>query len=348
MRQRLAEVTDEVRSRLKKLLDDRDVPHALGSLFPGESAVATQVQTLGPKSDVKALEKLAELTEKDHARIKELETEIARLKLEDIPKRTAQLRKDAGDLERLSSSLTLSERIFGQGAVSAIERLLSGLRTARREAEHSGAERFRVDAFTQVGTEVWREFLIAAKSLAEAEESDGSYPQTGRPCLLCRQPLSQEATALVRGLWEFLASDATARFEAAQQACVAKRREIEQGTLPYFGEDSGLRRTLNNVDPDLALAIEKEIDALRGRSGELVASLQHGELKALTALVPSDKSRLAAIAEALESEAASLQTADVQRKLHELENKLRDLEHRRTLSEQLPAAKAYVETQRWF
>jgi energy-coupling factor transporter ATP-binding protein EcfA2 len=344
---KLASVTDDVRSRLKKLLDARSVPHTLSPLFLGESAVAAQIQMLGAGSDVKVLQKLATLTEKDHARIPELETEIARLKLDDIPKRRAELRQNATDLRRLSSSLVSSEQVVGPSAASAVEHLLRDLQTARRDAEQSGAERFRVDSFRQVGTEVWREFLMAARSLAEAEEPDGSYPLTGRPCLLCRQPLSQEATALVRSLWEFLASDATARFEVAQQACVAKCQEIERTALPYFGEDSRLRRTLNSVAPDLALAIEKEIEAQLERSRELVASLQGSERTTSTTLAPSDKIRLAAIAKAMESEAESLQAPDVQKKLDGLSNELRDLLHRRTLSEQLPAVKSYVETQRW-
>ena len=58
---RLASVTDEVRSRLKNVLDNRNVPHALNPFFPGESAVATQIQALGPKSDLKVIEKLAML-----------------------------------------------------------------------------------------------------------------------------------------------------------------------------------------------------------------------------------------------------------------------------------------------
>src|SRR6266581_3092570 len=49
----------------------------------------------------------------------------------------------------------------------------------------------------------------------------------------------------------------------------------------------------------------------------------------------------------MESEAESLQTADIQKKLDDLARELRDLQHRRTLSEHLSAVKSYVETQAW-
>jgi recombinational DNA repair ATPase RecF len=344
---RLASVTDDIRLRLKKILDDREAPHNLSPLFPGPSAVATQIQALGPWCDLKVLEKLAVLQDKDHGRISELEAEIARLRALDTPKRRAELRQSASDIRRLSSSLASCELVVGASAASGLEHLLQELRTAKRDAERSGAERFRIDSFTQVGTGVWREFLTAAMSLSQAEEPDGSYPSTGKPCLLCRQPLSQEASGLIRSLWDFLASDATGRFEAAQQACVSRSEEVEQSNLPYFAEDSGLRRTLIGVAPDLASVIEEEIDALRKRGQELAASLREGELRELTSLVPSDKKRLIDIAEEMESEAESLQIQDVQEKIEDLSSELRDLQHRRTLSEQLPAIRKYVETQHW-
>ena len=112
-----------------------------------------------------------------------------------------------------------------------------------------------------------------------------------------------------------------------------KQRELEAANLPYFGEDSGLRRILSNVAADLALAIEKEIAAHKTRSQELVWALQSGENAVLTALVPSDKSRLAAIVKAMENEAKALQIPDVKERLNTLANELRELQHRRiTLS----------------
>jgi AAA domain len=341
---RLAEVTDEVRLRLRKLLDERDTGQAFFLFFSGESAVATQIQALGAQSNLEELDRLAILPENSDARIQDLEAKIAELKSQDAPRRARELRKNAEDIQRLSASLASSELALGPGTVSIVEQLLSELDSTKHWAQDSGAERFRVDSFTQVGTDVWREFLTAAKSLGQAE---GDYPNVGKPCLLCRQPLSPDATALIEDLWNFLTSDATARFEAAQRACIAKRREIEQGTMPYFGEDSGVRRVLTGVAPDLALTIEGEVEALDVRRQQLMASLQSGKLGVLAALAPSDTKRLIAIASAMESEATALQTVDIQQKQQQLSAELRDLQHRRTLCAQLTAVKSYVEKQRW-
>lgn len=344
---KLAELTDEVRSRLKRLLDQRDVPHNLSALFRGDSEVSFHVQRLSADSDLKTIEGLAQLNEKERARIKELEGEIARVKSEDIPTRAAELRKQAADLRRFISSLAAAEELYGEAAANAIHELLNNRESAKRDAERSGAERFRIDSFSQVGTEVWREFLLAAKSLADAEEPDGTYPLKESQCLLCRQQLSSDAADLIRHLWSFLASDATAKFEAAEAACSVKRREIEQATLPYFGDDSNVRRTVNTRERDLVFVVENEVQALRSRKSSLIESLKSGKPGNLTHLVLADESRLAAIAEAADLEATSMQSADVQQRLQQLEKELLTLQHRVTLSEQLPSVRSYIETQQW-
>ncbi len=344
---RLAEVTDQVRVRLRRLLDDRDAPHAFGALFPGPSTVSARIETLGAQTDVREFEKLAHLSEAEQARILELEMQIAQLKSQDIPSRTASLRQDAKDLTALLSSLTCSGRLLGEEAVSEVKGLLENLRSTKLDAERSGAEQFNFDLFAQVGSEVWREFVEAAKSLADSEATGGSYPSLGDHCLLCRQPLSYEAVSLIRRLWEFLASNATTRFEAAQRACGTRIQELERSSLPYFAEESGARRMLDRVASDLALAVQREVIALLARKSELISSLQTGDLQPLTVLVGSDKERLAVIAESREVEAAALEREDVRSKLRELDNELTELQHRHILSEQLPAIKAYVETKRW-
>jgi wobble nucleotide-excising tRNase len=173
------------------------------------------------------------------------------------------------------------------------------------------------------------------------------YPAEGDRCLLCRQPLSQDAVNLIRSLWEFLASDATARFEVAQAACNAKIQELQRSTLSYFSEESGLRRTLNNGAHEVVVEVQREIDAFSARKSELISSLGKEELQNLTPLVPSRKDPISDLAKAWETEAASFANEDGQKKIEILESDLRELQHRRTLSEQLPAIKDHIKMKKW-
>jgi hypothetical protein len=77
---KLAEVTDAVRDRLRKIIEARSVPHTLNPLFPGESAISKAIANLNAKSDVNALEKLGTLTAENESRLNELDQRIADLK----------------------------------------------------------------------------------------------------------------------------------------------------------------------------------------------------------------------------------------------------------------------------
>jgi energy-coupling factor transporter ATP-binding protein EcfA2 len=344
---RLAEVTDEVRRRLKETLDASDVPHSFSPLFTGHSTVSAQIGNLGYDTDLKALEELGSLSEKEHVRIKYLETEIAQLNAMNVPNRILSLRQDSKDLRALLSLLVSSEALLSGTAVTDVQLRITDLQLARAAAEQSGSEQFKFDQFSQIGTYVWRNFVGAAKSLSEAESKDHVYPIQGDHCLLCRQSLPPEAVDLISKLWKFLESNTAARLEWARNAYNAKIRELEKVNLDYFAEESAIRRKLTIVDNDSVLSIQGEIEGFSLRRSELIASLHAEESSALTALATGDRHRLAKIADIWDREAKSLEVGAVQEKLRELTAELREFQHRMLLSQYLEPVKAYVETKRW-
>jgi AAA domain-containing protein len=345
---RLADVTDEVRFRLKVVLEQRNKTVDFGPLFTGASKVATHISTLGASTDLVELQKLATLTPDEHSRILQLQREIVQLKAQDVPKRVASLRQGSRDLRSLLSFLAVSELSVGDEATSVVEHLVTNLQRTRQDAERSGAEQFKSSFFTEVGTETWREFVAAARSLAESEGKRGAaYPSHEDRCLLCRQALSDEAIDLIQRLWGFLASDSTAQFGLAQGACKSKIRELEGVSMGYFAEDSGTRRLLIDLAPDLATAVEKQIVVYSERRSELISALQKGSLGPVTELALSSAEKITAIIKSRELVAEMLEGENASSKLNRLENELRELEHREMLAEQLPAIKAQVEAKRW-
>jgi len=345
---RLADITDEVRLRFRAVLEKQDKAVDFGPLFPGASRVATHISTLSENTDLSELQKLAALTPEENSRIVQLHNEVLQLKAQDVPKRVASLRQGSRDLRSLLSHLDASELAVGAEAVSVVERLVTNVRRTRQDAESSGAEQFKSSFFAEVGTEAWRQFVAAAKSLAEAEGKRGAgYPVRDDRCLLCRQTLSDEAIDLIQRLWGFLASDSTSQFELAQRACKSKIRELERINIGYFAEDSGTRRLLIDLAPDVATAVGKQIAVYSERRSELISALEGGTLGPATELAPSNAEKITAIIKSRELEAEMLEGENASSNLNGLENELRELRHRKMLADQLPAIEAYVEVKRW-
>ena len=113
-------------------------------------------------------------------------------------------RQEIRDIEGLIESLQKAETAVGKAALIEVNRLIHELHERRNEVERYGTSQFTTDSLSGVGSVAWREFLRAAKTLAEIDDRGGNtYPQLGDCCLLCRQGLSSDAIALIRRMWDF-------------------------------------------------------------------------------------------------------------------------------------------------
>jgi recombinational DNA repair ATPase RecF len=344
----LAEVTDEVRERLRRLIDSRDVDHNFGTLFEGDSLVNRTIQCLSAETDLDSLKKVSGLTEEERALVERVQTEIAELKSRDIAKLLDKRRREISDLNSLVQAISRAESALDQLVVIEATKLLSELRSREEEIERSGVEQFKFDAFTQVGSDAWREFVVAAKALADGEAIRGApYPQIDDHCLLCRQPLPRDAVAIINKMWSFLSSDAQARLEAARNACDSKIAELQKVGLGYFAPDSGARRLLESDLPTIVPMIESQVSACSSRQNELIQALRTRRELEISRPIPVDIAEIQQIIGILEREIKSLEENDANEQLANLELTLRELKHRQLLGSHFSAIETYVLGKRW-
>ena len=174
---RLVDVSDECRSRLAKKLQSSLVDQSFSGLFPGETEVSRFISTLGVKTDLKMLRKLAEVTADERDRLKGLETAIARLKADDTEAQISGLRVHITDLSVLAQRLESIRDGVIDRAVSEISTIISLVREKQEAAQRTSLNQFKSAEFNQTGTEGWHQFVVAAKALADAERSEPEvYP----------------------------------------------------------------------------------------------------------------------------------------------------------------------------
>jgi hypothetical protein len=146
----LAEVTDEVRERLRRVIESRDAEHNFGPLFEGESLINRQIGSLGAETDLNSLRERGELTGEEKALIENLEREIAELKSRDIAKLLEKRRREIGDLNNLVHAISRAENAFNERALATITSLLDELHSRQQEVERSGVDQLKFDGFSQV------------------------------------------------------------------------------------------------------------------------------------------------------------------------------------------------------
>ena len=344
----LAEVTDTVRERLRKLIEMRSAAHSFGAFFSGDSVANREIASLSANTEITRLREVAVLSAEEERRIVDLEQQIAALKTRNIPRRIATLKQEIKDLEKLIEQVGDAGIALGTTAQAGVEALIAELEARRKDAERVGADQFRFGQFTQVGTAVWREFVGAARRLADAEERRGApYPQSGDACLFCRQTLSPEATDLVRRLWDFLGSDAPTRYQAAQAACRSRAGQFRNLMLSFFGPDAASRRILEIEAPEAVVVLDAFIKACAVRSNEIQKALSEGAIGQLTNAAAPNLDPVHARIKRRQQEISNPATTDSNRELEQLEQALRELQHRQILSRHLADIERWVDQQKW-
>lgn len=344
----LAVLTDQVREKLHDRIQASAEPHCFDGWFVGESEVSKLIAQLCAETDLEAVQRLASLSQDEIKRERDLDLEIARLKIQDKSEELARLNQARQDLETLLDALTSAATGLSDDAATALVAALIERRRQKSLTTELGVKQFESDKVPQVGSGVWYDFIRAAHALAQmAGDSATPYPAKDSCCLLCQQPLDAGARALMHRLWAFLKDETQKALDEATRDFGNRFASLQAIDLSFLDEQTVWHRYLEENDPPLLAEVQAFGRACHARRQRMLASstLQAGaELPELplACLTSMD----AAIGR-LKTEAARLAAQDRSAKIEELRSKQVELQHRLILSQHLPDVEDYVHRQKW-
>ena len=186
----LVVLTDQVREKLRNRIQASAEPHCFDGWFVGESQVSKLIAVLCSETDLETVQRLASLSQDEMKRERDLDLEIARLKIQDKSEELARLNQARQDLETLLGALTSAATGLSDDAVTALVAASVERRRQKSLATELGVKQFESDKVPQVGSGAWYDFIRAAYALAQmAGDSATPYPAEDSCCLLCQQPL---------------------------------------------------------------------------------------------------------------------------------------------------------------
>jgi ABC-type lipoprotein export system ATPase subunit len=333
---RLVDVSDECRSRLARKLQSSLVDQSFSGLFPGDTEVSRFIATLGVKTNLSSLQKLAEVTADEKDRLNGLETAIALLKAEDVEPQIASLRVQIADLSILAQRLESIREGVSDRAKAEINTMISRVCARQDAAQQTTLNQFESASFNQTGTEAWHRFVVAAKALADAERSGPDvYPAQRDPCLLCHEPLSVEARDLLHRLWAYLGGEAESDLKQAKQSLHQKRSSLEALDPQCFGDESASYRFLRGYNSELTETLRSFVRAAGEQRDSILRSMEALTPVALSALPELGESEIQNVIRQLQAKCHELQEKNPADEITELEKERLSLSHRLTLSDHL-------------
>lgn len=240
--ERLAAACDQVGAKLVHQKDEIAAQTPLAIKSPQlsvQTAAGAFVHGLSAKSNVAQLELLARMSDEEKQRLATLDADLA----QDPRRATAKITNQKARLDDLCTRLTKTVQASTNVAFAARDALKADLKTKADVARLASEALFAASPLPDVGKATWTTLWEAARKYSDTV----AYPQktfpdpdgAGELCVLCQQPLSEEAInrrvtfeTFVKGTTK-AAEDAAAkaygdfvRRAAAQSMSISKVRQL--------------------------------------------------------------------------------------------------------------------------
>ena len=224
----LAQACQEVKAKLtaeiKALQEQTPAVLSKPDCTP-DTAVGKIIAGLSGKTKQEAVDKLAGLTAEEATRLQTLSADLA-----SDPVRS--IRQLQGQETRIKSAIEQLERLIAaatEESRAALRTAHMHLATARSAAAAASANLFVDEPLPNIGSDVWKALWEAARDYSRASAyPDHPFPKTGTGahCVLCQQPLSEEASKRLSSFEAFVQDESKRREQEAANAYDEKLEEV--------------------------------------------------------------------------------------------------------------------------
>ncbi len=345
--QTLANLTDDVRTRLNQKIDIKKKENIFTSLFHEDSAVKELVSSISHQTDLEELKEQANFTSDDKEELKKLKSRINTIETKGIPSQIKELQQSKEDLATLITKIKLVVGGLDSEMVNSINQDIKNVNTHLEVANKLGLESFKAGKLQSVGTEEWHTFIHAAKDLAsvEVDNQDRPYPQDESHCLLCQQPLTVEAKDLINQIWNFLGDEVQEKLRLAEQSLSNKLDEVTGLDTTYFEDQLAVSRLILDRDKELHSRIKSHRDAIVLLKESAQRGIEtHKEMESLK-IETENLPKIEEIVNEIEAEIAKWQ--EEEGKVENLQTKSFELEDKKLLSKHLKEIEEFIQELVW-
>ncbi|MDA8253795.1 MAG: AAA family ATPase [Rhodospirillales bacterium] len=305
------------------------------------TAAGKAVAALTHKTSIPTLEKLATLTAPQQARLTQLTEDLSK----NPATAAAEQKLKADRIKRLAAALTV---IAASTADDVLTRLLAlhSDAVAKRDAARLAAQGlFGTDSLPEVGGKVWRTLWEAARRYS----TETAYPAAPFPpaepdalCVLCQQPLSDEAVRRMNRFESFIRDDTERHAQEAEAAFAVAGGKLDEVAISLRPIAESLKEVALR-DPVLSQAIRRALASARLRRYVARRRIAGVEAAVIPPAEPFPAETLAAMEADVRKYAADLEKAATGDERKALEAERQELADRALLNTHMPAIRAEIE-----
>lgn len=304
--------------------------------FSGDTAAGKLVGALKHDTLPQTIEALAKFSDPDAQRLANLEKLVAEINASDPKLRATRLKRQARRLDNLRLAIEKLHSSLSDAKVEKLQALQKAASAAREAVTIASTQTFKDEPLPGVGGDAWKVMFEAAKRFSETvayPEEPFPATQAGSRCVLCQQPLAEEAQERMRRFAEFVKQDverASAEKTSAFNDAVAAfgRTDVAPGK-----QDIELADELREMSPEVADQLQSYLSSAAQLFSAVQAACSTGKWDGVSAEATSPAEAFKGLVERLNAEAANLENAAQPSELSSLQLELRDLRDRKRLAD---------------
>jgi hypothetical protein len=278
---RLIELIDQVSEEIEKRITTEEAKQFSLPNVPDGTSAANFLSELSARTDPHSLDQLLDAHQDLDKELQEYRQEEVRLRATDPAKEKRRLLAVAEDAAALADHLASIENTLSPAAAGRILTLKQTAMELRASADEVSSSSFADEPLPGVGSQTWQAMWDAAESYAQTDAyPDRDFPATEDDdvCVLCQQPLAQDAQARLRRFRDYVRNTVQQQAKEAERrysAAVEQLKTFEVTTpeilswLDHFVDNDVLSRDILVAALDIAArAKERILERLQSNTDE--------------------------------------------------------------------------------
>ncbi len=345
--QKLVRLMQELHRRLEQE-KPTPIPLAAGDMPAGTTAVQFLAE-LNERTATAEIDAATEWTQEDQQKLERLTRDVAKADAEagDTTKRVLAIRTTKDRITEFVRKIKDIDSMLSSEKEAILRQQVNELQICKKAFRISSQESFDLarEPLSGVGENEWQELYKAAKEYSVKFAYQGKeFPQTseGDICVLCMQPLSEDAKNRFQRFKEFMEQSAKQKMEAAKQQLMETLKRLEDIDFGIVDSYKDAITEIRNRNGSCVSQVNGYIEKMLARKMSMVAM---GTGQSLGELPPPEQfpeRQIQTIVEALESEAQSLTKLSTPEYLNACKQRKTELEARKKLSERKTEILTYV------
>ncbi|UOE39628.1 AAA family ATPase [Chryseobacterium oryzae] len=266
-----------VEQKLNAEITIKQSPNDFSVWFDGNSEIKTLVESLNAETKIDDLKKYTPFSDEDKTQKETIQKQYDELLLASKGKE-----KEIKTLEGIKSLLAQNKQaieklnqFFTTETIGKVKTAITDCVTKETTAKSEEIENFKTDKIENIGTTEWKSFIVSAETFAKTQKAENIvYPENGDNCLLCQQPLSDEAQKLISNYWTFIKSVAEQNSKQAQEKLNKAKENYENLNFDLFPQDNTLTVWLTEKYPNELEALKLKLAEQKTLAENIVSDIQ--------------------------------------------------------------------------